>query len=601
MKRLLPGIVLMTLLMNKPFVDAASRSMSMQSGLMLHPTSKLCRYPRPYGLAFSILQTRSYRSKSSVSASVGVEPSSSSNHMGPKLTSANFLHTVVVHRNRQSAAFREGTPLVFGGSVSSTFTEYFQQNTNNVNNDHQIPTGSLVAVVVGREPSSNAKPKKDSRGKKKSVDSSDRREDNVVQHHSFSVLEESSAYREMINQAQLIGYGVFNPESMYRVRILCHDTMHPGLSKQIRLIRKQMQQGNPHDDGMNFQLKLILEKKISDAIFTRRAMGLPKPGITDTYRLINGEGDGLSGLAVDILGGKTAIVMSSAAWCEIHKDTILTVLSELLKNHPAYTEDDIGIVWRNTPSRLQQDGYEVLTTNDDNANMMEEKSVIAMESSVKYLTYPYSDGQKTGFYCDQRENRLMVAELCENQRVLDLCCYNGGFALNAIIRGGASAAVGVDSSQDAIDAAIINARLNGLEGKDVSFVKENISTFMKSAIDANTEFDVIVLDPPKLAPSISSLDKASQKYHALNRDAMALIDKNRGGLLLTCTCSAAMSQKEGGQFFLNMVNGAALSAKRRVTLLKVSGAAPCHTQSPASFPAGQYLTAALFHVGPANI
>ena len=591
----------MTLLMNKPFVDAASRSMSMQSGLMLHPTSKLCRYPRPYGLAFSILKTRSYRSKSSVSASVNVQPPSSSNHMDSKLTSANFLHTVVVHRNRQSAAFREGTPLVFGGSVSSTFTEYFQQNTNNVNNDHQIPTGSLVAVVVGREPSSNAKPKKDSRGKKKSVDSSDRREDNVVQHHSFSVLEESSAYREMINQAQLIGYGVFNPESMYRVRILCHDTMHPGLSKQIRLIRKQMQQGNPHDDGMNFQLKLILEKKISDAIFTRRAMGLPKPGITDTYRLINGEGDGLSGLAVDILGGKTAIVMSSAAWCEIHKDTILTVLSELLKNHPAYTEDDIGIVWRNTPSRLQQDGYEVLTTNDDNANMMEEKSVIAMESSVKYLTYPYSDGQKTGFYCDQRENRLMVAELCENQRVLDLCCYNGGFALNAIIRGGASAAVGVDSSQDAIDAAIINARLNGLEEKDVSFVKENISTFMKRAIDSNTEFDVIVLDPPKLAPSISSLDKASQKYHALNRDAMALIDKNRGGLLLTCTCSAAMSQKEGGQFFLNMVNGAALSAKRRVTLLKVSGAAPCHTQSPASFPAGQYLTAALFHVGPANI
>ena len=210
----------MTLLMSKPFVDAASRSMSMQLGLMLHPTSKLCRYPRPYGLAFSILQTRSYRSKSSVSASVDVEPSSSSNNMDLKLTSANFLHTVVVHRNRQSAAFREGTPLVFGGSVSSTFTEYFHQNTNNINNDQQIPTGSLVAVVVGREPSSNAKPKKDSRGKKKSVDSSDRREDNAMQHHNFSVLEESSAYREMINQAQLIGYGVFNPESMYRVRIL---------------------------------------------------------------------------------------------------------------------------------------------------------------------------------------------------------------------------------------------------------------------------------------------------------------------------------------------------------------------------------------------
>lgn len=298
------------------------------------------------------------------------------------------------------------------------------------------------------------------------------------------------------------------------------------------------------------------------------------------------------------MGGTTAIVMSSAAWCEIHKETILTVLKASLRNHPAYTKTNIDIVWRNTPSLLQQDGYEVLPNTDGGTK--EEKSVVAIESGVKYLTFPYSNGQKTGFYCDQCKNRLMVAELCNNKRVLDLCCYNGGFVQNAMIRGGAISVVGVDSSHDAIDASITNAQLNGLEGRNVSFVKENIAVFMKSAFDANTKFDVIVLDPPKLAPSILWLDKASQKYHALNRDAMSLIDKSKGGLLLTCTCSAAMSQKDGGQFFLNMVNGTALSAKKRVTLLKVSGAAPCHTQSPASFPAGQYLTAALFHVSPAN-
>lgn len=599
MKITLPGGALLILLMIKSFVDATSRS-----GMMFLSTAKLSRNSMQGALAFSILQTRtktlkSHLSKSRISATVDVEPSVNKQVIS-SAASENLLHTVVVHRNRQSAAFREGTPLVFGGSVASTFTEYFHDSTTG-NDDTSIPIGSLVAVVVGRDSSPNSKPKKDSRGKKKNIDSNDKRDDYAVEHHNFSALDESSAYRDMINQAQLIGYGVFNPQSMYRVRILCHDTMHPGLTKQIRLLRKQIQQGNFIDDVMNSQLKLILEKKISDSIYTRRAMGLPSPGITDTYRLVNGEGDGLSGLAIDILGGKTAIVMSSAAWCEIHKDTILAVLRELLREHPAYSEAEIDLVWRNTPSRLQQDGYEVAPNSDDNSDTKEEISLIAVESSVKYLTYPYSDGQKTGFYCDQRENRLMVAELCEKKRVLDLCCYNGGFALNAMIRGGASVAVGVDSSQDAIDASITNARLNGLEGKDISFVKENISTFMKSAIDENTEFDVIVLDPPKLAPSISSLDKASQKYHALNRDAMALIDKNQGGLLLTCTCSAAMSQKDGGQFFLNMVNGAALSAKRRVTLLKVSGAAPCHTQSPASFPAGQYLTAALFHVGPANI
>lgn len=90
----------------------------------------------------------------------------------------------------------------------------------------------------------------------------------------------------------------------------------------------------------------------------------------------------------------------------------------------------------------------------------------------------------------------------------------------------------------------------------------------------------------------------NEKYHGLNRDALKLIDTELGGLLMTCTCSAAMTQESGGQYFLNMVQQAALAAGRRITLLRVSGAAPCHTQSPASFPAGNYLTAAIFYVAP---
>jgi len=170
-----------------------------------------------------------------------------------------------------------------------------------------------------------------------------------------------------------------------------------------------------------------------------------------------------------------------------------------------------------------------------------------------------------------------------------------------MLSGSAVSAVGVDSSQDALDAATANAELNGLDENVISFVKDDIGAYMKTAMEAEEEFDVIVLDPPKLAPSVSSLDKASRKYHALNRDAMNLINKSEGGLLLACTCIAATTQKYGGQFFLNMVNGEGLSARRRVTLLRVSGATPCHTQSLASFPAGTYLTAALFHVGPADM
>ncbi|KAL7536050.1 hypothetical protein ACHAWF_005348 [Thalassiosira exigua] len=570
--------------LNRTFVGSLRHpSMLISAGALLVRTP---------AAAFSAFSTSSPLDKNHMvrmsSLSADVEHSAVSKTSEERISS---LHTVMVHRNRQSAAFREGTQLVFGGSIAATYTEHSHLSTAKA-----IPMGSVVAVVVSRNPSSNREGKKGPRNGRRSSGSTGKKQ-NAVPHHTFTADEKESEHRDIINQSQLIGYGVFNPESMYRVRILCHLSMYPGLAKQIRTIRR-MKESERHDtDGMTLQY--ILERKFADVISTRMAINLPMPGVTDTYRLVNGEGDGLSGLAVDILGDSTAIVMSSAAWCEIHKETIMSVLEESLKQHPSYKNTQVDLIWRNTPSRLKQDGY-VLETSDD-ADEAEALSVIATESSVKYLTYPYADGQKTGFYCDQRDNRLLVAEHCRDRKVLDLCCYNGGFALNAMIRGHAASVTGVDSSQEAIDAAVANAKLNGLAEKDISFMKNDIATFMKGAITADEEFDVIVLDPPKLAPSLSSLDKASRKYHALNRDAMNLINKTQGGLLLTCTCSAAMTQKDGGQYFLNVVNGAALSAKRMVKLLSVSGAAPCHTLAPASFPAGAYLTAALFHVSPADV
>jgi 23S rRNA G2069 N7-methylase RlmK/C1962 C5-methylase RlmI len=486
--------------------------------------------------------------------------------------SSSTLHTVMVKRNRQSANFREGAPLIFGNSIAATFSEN--------GNDSSIPLGSLVAVYVSRDAQKD-------KGKKFKKPKSENAEAAPYSHTNFD-SSDAKEHHSTINNSQLIGYGVYNPHSMYRVRILCHATQNPHLTKESK--RKQKQRVENHDVEI---LKSILERKLSDAMYVRLAMNLPSE-TTDTYRLVNGEGDGMSGLAVDIIGGCSAIVMSSAAWCEIHKQTVIEVLASLLSDHPSYDGNNIDIIWRNTPSRLKQDGYE-LSAEADNVED-NESTVIATESNVKYLTFPYSNGQKTGFYCDQRENRLMVAEYCKDKRVLDLCCYNGGFALNAMVRG-ASNCIGVDSSQDAVDAATANAKENGFDPTKISFVRDDIAAYMKNAMEDGSQFDVIVLDPPKLAPNLSTLDKASRKYHALNRDAMNLISPE-GGLLLTCTCSAAMTQKDGGQYFLNMVNGAALSAKRRVTLLRVNGAAPCHTQSPASFPAGAYLTAALFHVGP---
>ena len=337
---------------------------------------------------------------------------------------------------------------------------------------------------------------------------------------------------------------------------------------------------------MNFQRSLQ----------TRRALGLPSESNTDTYRMVNGEGDSISGLAVDVIGGKIAVIMSSAAWCEINKSVILKSLQQVLP--------DQELIWKTTPSRLKQDGYnvddEINDRKNEENNLSPESSVtdidepvVCLENGIKYQTFPCQKGQKTSVYCDQRENRINFAQFCANKKVLDLCCYHGGFALNAV-KQGAKFAIGVDSSSDAIETSKVNAELNNFDVDNINFIKSDIADYMKSCQD---KFDVIVLDPPKLAPNASVLQRASRKYHSLNRDAIKLID-DRGGLFMTCTCSAAMTQKDGGKFFLEMIQQASLSAQREVTLLRVTGAAPCHTLSPFSFPAGNYLTAALFMVHP---
>jgi 23S rRNA G2069 N7-methylase RlmK/C1962 C5-methylase RlmI len=444
--------------------------------------------------------------------------------------STSSFPKVVCKRTRQSRSFREGNPLVFSGAIAYT------QSTEK----EELPLGCLVSVHV----------QMDKEGKKEG-------------------REYPHMTTEVGDNTQLIGWGVYNPHSMYRVRILCHATNYPSLMKFL---------ANYKEEGE--VLRSILETLLKSSLATRRALNLPSSD-TDTYRLVNGEGDGLSGLAVDIIGGSVAVVMSSAAWCQVHKSVIEEILQSQL---------NLDIIWKTTPGRLQQDGMELV--EDSHENNEDTTMVVATESGIQYATFPYMRGQKTGVYCDQRENRYQLAQYCGGKRVLDLCCYHGGFSLNAAIHGRAQQCTGVDSSQDAIDISKANSERN--KCNNVEFVRQDISQFMKQAYEEGGEYDVIVLDPPKLAPSISGLYRASRKYHGLNRDAIKLMNKKEGGLLLTCTCSAAMTQQDG--LFLQTIQQAAIAAGRRITLLRVCGAASCHTQNPAS--KGSYLTAALFHVSP---
>jgi 23S rRNA G2069 N7-methylase RlmK/C1962 C5-methylase RlmI len=429
------------------------------------------------------------------------------------------LPVVLLKRNRQSKNFRNGNQLVFKRAVDKG----------------TAPNSALVAVAV----------------------------------------------QGTADQPPLpIGYGVFNGESLYKVRILCHRYLQPALYHKITNSENRL--------DADYALMEIVQHHLEMALRKREALHLPTPHRTSMYRLVNGEGDGLSGLQIDVINANTLVVQSSAAWCQVHKEIILTALKQVMP-------DCTNVIWKVASSRLKQDGLKGWAHQEESPE--DPTPVVAWENGVQFQTFPGLSGQKTGVYCDQRENRFTLASYTQDKTVLDLCCYHGGFSLTALKQGGAASAVGVDSSAAAIEVAQQNAQLNDCADQ-AKFVRADIGPFLQQAAQDGQSFDVVVLDPPKLAPTVATLEKARRKYHGFNRDAIRLVSPQKGGLFLTCTCSAAMTQEEGGQCFLNMVAGAAQSAGREVTLLSRAGAASCHTQSPVSWPASSYLTAALFYVHP---
>jgi len=376
-----------------------------------------------------------------------------------------------------------------------------------------------------------------------------------------------------------LGWGVFNPNSTYRVRILV---------------------GADEEAFHNPNLESLIDQRIAQAVQLRRLLGLPHTtsSATTVYRLVNSEGDRLSGLIVDVLGD-VIVISSCAAWVEQHKETI----QDALRKHIAGKT----IIWRPAVEMLKQEGLEDESSDveeDDSDNNESDSTnasakdnsdnfVEVMELGVKYKASPY--GQKTGFYADQRENRQVVALLCKDKTVLDLCCYSGGFSLNAAMQG-ASHVVGVDSSAPAIELAKANAALNGLplSGGSVEFVKAEVSSYMKEQIKQGkaNNWDIIILDPPKLAPTKASLRKAVRKYTSLNAAAMRLVKP--GGLLMTCSCSGAMAAA-GDEQFDAMLRAAAMLAGRKVTVLRRAGAGGDHPVD-VHYPEGKYLTNVLVRV-----
>ena len=206
------------------------------------------------------------------------------------------------------------------------------------------------------------------------------------------------------------------------------------------------------------------------------------------------------------------------------------------------------------------------------------KSTLIIENQVRFQI-DLTHGHKTGFFCDQRENRLLLTEFTAGADMLDLCCYSGGFGIYALLLGKAANVTAVDLDEDAIALAQRNANLNKIPRAHYQTVHADTFPYLRQVQAAGRQFDIVVLDPPKLIPSQDDFFEGRGKYFDMNKLAMGCIKP--GGMLLTCSCSGLLS----GEDFFNVLRGAARAAGKRVQVLRTTGAGPDHpvmTECPES-------------------
>lgn len=281
-----------------------------------------------------------------------------------------------------------------------------------------------------------------------------------------------------------------------------------------------------------------------DAAIARRA---PLRNQANAYRLVHGEGDGLPSLVCDRYD-RWLVVQIMSAGLEPSRGAIVDALQSIAK--PA------GILARNDVSLREKEGLprtvELLAGDVP-------REIEVEEHGVKYLAAPW-DGQKTGAFLDQRDNRRRVGELARG-RALDCFSYHGSFALHLARR--ADSVLALDSSGPALERAAVNAQLNGFS--NIEFTEANAFDFLKQAGRDREQFDTIVLDPPAFAKTKNALAAGIRGYKEINLRAMKLLSP--GGVLFTASCSFHLTKP----LFLEMLEAAAADSGRRLALRQIVG------------------------------
>jgi len=343
-----------------------------------------------------------------------------------------------------------------------------------------------------------------------------------------------------------IGFGLWNARSQINLRILAGGVETPGVE--------------------------FWEGRIDRALVLRRDL-LHLEETTNAYRVVHAEADGLSGLILDRFDDVLSAEIFSLGMYQRIGPILVRVAAKVGTKHFKVHVDERIALAEDFPGRP------VSTPKLP-------PRVTITENGVRFRVQ-FAGGHKTGFFCDQRDNRLALSRMAEGKSVLDVCCYTGGFGIYALVKGKAREVTCVDLDEKAVALAKDNANANQVRP---NFVHADAFGYMRQMVSNGKTYDLVILDPPKLIPGRLDISSGKRKYFDLNVLALNCVEP--GGVLLTCSCSGLLPAEE----FLILLRAAARKAARSVQVLAVTGASPDH---PVGLEAleGSYLKAVWLRVG----
>jgi 23S rRNA (cytosine1962-C5)-methyltransferase len=352
--------------------------------------------------------------------------------------------------------------------------------------------------------------------------------------------------RVVDRDGQHLGFGLWNGRSQISLRFLSRRESPPGPE--------------------------FWSHRIEEAVALRtKVLGLERE--TNAFRVIHAEGDGLSGLVVDRFDDVLSAEVFSLGMYQRIGPILALCADRLGTAHFRVGVDERVALQEDFPGRPL-------------ASVEVPPRVTVVEHGIRYRIH-FDHGHKTGFFCDQRDSRRDLARFCGGRTVLDLCCYSGGFALNALIRGQAREATCVDLDERAVALARENGNANSVR---LNVIHADAFGYLRQMALNERSYDVVVLDPPKLILDRTEIASGKRKYFDMNVMAMKLVE--RGGLLLTCSCSGLL----GAPDYVALLRAAARKAEREAQLLALTSAAPDH---PVALDAleGSYLKVAWLRIG----